>query len=255
MQDMLRQLDDLATWVKSASSSRDCSVRSIVHATRLTGHPGTERHNTEYLSDGLFPDKGKNRLLSTSPPSECDIRRVLVVCTLFYYLAGALKYPLNFQDSSSGAVPGNPTKMSLPTDCHSEGFIYVPDVCAISCVSRFLIHFSSYSVILLNSSWVVPVLLSHIQFVATPVIRIILLTPRKPPMTFLTTVVFLSADPLHVPRQLLRSFLLPRARPHSRRYSSVRDAIPPQHLIRAFPPVVSLLKTRCVRGRGCVCHG
>jgi hypothetical protein len=141
MQDMLRQLDDLATWVKAASSSGDCSVRSIVHATRLTGHPGTERHNTGYLSDGRFPNKGKNRLLSTSPPSECDIRRVLVVCTTFYSLADALKYPLNLQDSSRGAVPGNPTKMSLPTDCHSEGFIYVPHVCAVSCVSGLLIPF------------------------------------------------------------------------------------------------------------------
>lgn len=51
-----------------------------------------------------------------------------------YSLAGALKDPLNLQDSSRGAVPA-------PTGCHSEGFIYVPDVCAAACVARLLIHF------------------------------------------------------------------------------------------------------------------
>ena len=58
MRDVLRQLDELASWVKAASSSRDC---------------------TGSLSDGLFTDKGKNRLLSTGSPSEREICRDLVV--------------------------------------------------------------------------------------------------------------------------------------------------------------------------------
>ena len=98
MQDILRQLDDLASWVKAASSSRDYSTSSIVHATRLAGRPGTDagRHSTENLSDGPFLDKGKNRSRSASPPSDCDIRRDLIVCATFESLIGALKYLPNF---------------------------------------------------------------------------------------------------------------------------------------------------------------
>ncbi|KAI9464242.1 hypothetical protein HD554DRAFT_1285920 [Boletus coccyginus] len=126
MQDVLRQLDDLASWVKAASSSRDY-IGSIVHATRLTGDPSADdgTHTTGNLSDGLFSNKGKTRLLSTSPPSECDIRRDLVVCT--NPLAVPSKYPPNHQDSSRGAVPGGPTRIPPAIDCQSDGFIYVPD--------------------------------------------------------------------------------------------------------------------------------
>ncbi|KAH0836690.1 hypothetical protein J3R83DRAFT_8412 [Lanmaoa asiatica] len=96
MQDILRQLDDLASWVKVASSSTDCiaNIRSIRHATRLTGPPGTDAggDGTGHPSDGLFINKGKSRLLSTSPPnSGCGTRRDLVVCTTFHRLNGALK--------------------------------------------------------------------------------------------------------------------------------------------------------------------
>ena len=125
MQDILRQLDDLASWVKAASSSRDCTVGALVHATRPTGDPSADNgtHDAGNRSDGLFSNKGKTRLLSTSPPSECDIRRDLVVCT------------------SSLAVPGGPTRISPATDCQSDEFIYVPDVCAAPCVSSLRIHF------------------------------------------------------------------------------------------------------------------
>ncbi|KAF8555993.1 hypothetical protein OG21DRAFT_771469 [Imleria badia] len=92
MRDILRQLDDLASWIKGASSSRDCNVNSIVHATRLPGHPETVvgTQSAGSLCDGFFPDKGKNRLPSTSPPSErdeCDIYQDLVVCITFQYLS------------------------------------------------------------------------------------------------------------------------------------------------------------------------
>ncbi|KAG8220970.1 hypothetical protein J3R82DRAFT_2475 [Butyriboletus roseoflavus] len=94
MQDILRQLDDLASWVKAASS-RDCisSIKTIVHATRLTGHPGTDAggDSTSRLSGGPFPNKGKNRSLSAAPNSMYDTRHEFVVCTTFHCLANALK--------------------------------------------------------------------------------------------------------------------------------------------------------------------
>ncbi|KAG6381652.1 hypothetical protein JVT61DRAFT_251 [Boletus reticuloceps] len=109
MQDMLRQLDDLASWVKMASSSSNCNVTPIVHATPLTGHLRTDAsgHSAGNPCLALFPNKGKNRLLLTSPPSGCNIHRDLV-------------------HSSSSAMPGGPRKISV-TDCQSDGFIYVPD--------------------------------------------------------------------------------------------------------------------------------
>ncbi|KAF8141570.1 hypothetical protein EV363DRAFT_25099 [Boletus edulis] len=118
MQDMLRQLDDLASWVKMASSSSNCNVTPIVHATPLTGHLRTDPsgHSARNPCLALFPNKGKNRLLLTSPPSGCNIHRDLV-------------------HSSSGTMPGGPRRLSV-TDCQSDGFIYVPDVCAASCVSE-----------------------------------------------------------------------------------------------------------------------
>ena len=96
MQDILRQLDDLASWVKAASSSRDCisNIKSIVHATRITGHPRTDAggDSTSHLSGGPFPSKGKTRSLSTiTPNSVYDTRQDLVVCITFHRLAGALK--------------------------------------------------------------------------------------------------------------------------------------------------------------------
>lgn len=90
MKDILRQLDDLASWIKAASSSRDCisNTSSIVHSSPLTGHPGADAggHKTAHLSGGLLPRKGKDRLLSASPSG---IHRDLVVCSNFQSLANA----------------------------------------------------------------------------------------------------------------------------------------------------------------------
>lgn len=84
MQDILRQLDDLASWVKAASSSKDCtsSTGSIAHTSPLLGRPRrvADEHSTEHASHGLLQTKGKSRLSSISPLA---IRRNVVVCFTF----------------------------------------------------------------------------------------------------------------------------------------------------------------------------
>lgn len=95
MQDILRQLDDLASWVKAASSSRDCvsNIEAIAHTTRLARGSGTDTggDSTSHMGSEPFPNKGKNRLLSTTrPDGECGTRRDFAVGTTFHRLAGAL---------------------------------------------------------------------------------------------------------------------------------------------------------------------
>ncbi|KAF8845071.1 hypothetical protein BDN67DRAFT_540418 [Paxillus ammoniavirescens] len=84
MRDMLRQLDDLAHWVKAASSSRErispvSTVTSTKYAARPAHRSDTENEHGMYSASKCstytsLPDKGKGRMLSThASPSECSI--------------------------------------------------------------------------------------------------------------------------------------------------------------------------------------
>jgi hypothetical protein len=82
MRDVLRQLDDLAHWVKAASSSGErispvSTVTSTKYAARPAHRSETENERGMYSASKRsiyksLPDKGKGRMLSThAGPSEC----------------------------------------------------------------------------------------------------------------------------------------------------------------------------------------
>ena len=87
MRDMLRQLDDLASWVKAASSSTDCisNTNPIMHSHFLPGLPGIDADsNRTPHRDRL---KGKNRPTPASLFGTCPD---LVVCFISQLLGSLL---------------------------------------------------------------------------------------------------------------------------------------------------------------------
>ncbi|KIK91899.1 hypothetical protein PAXRUDRAFT_830449 [Paxillus rubicundulus Ve08.2h10] len=118
MRDMLRQLDDLAHWVKAASSSREpispvSTVTSTKYAARPAHHSETETgRGMDFASKRStcksLPDKGKGRMLYThASPSGCST-------------------PTEPTQLSS-AQTGDPTGMTTGANRQSEeGLIYEP---------------------------------------------------------------------------------------------------------------------------------
>lgn len=204
MQDVVQQLDDLATWVRAASlGSRVRSIRP-------------------------FPHKGKDP--ATPPNNGC----ATVVCTAFLSFVRLLNHP------------------GVKWFHLARGF----HICA-QCMSGILhpcrFSYPSYSAILQSSSSVVPTLPSHTRSLVIPASPPAILILRTQHTISLTTGVFLSV--VLLPHTLHHFFLLPLARPPSGLCSSAPDPILLLYLLHPFPRAMSLLRTRCVTERECVCLG
>ncbi|KAF9218952.1 hypothetical protein BS17DRAFT_470201 [Gyrodon lividus] len=126
MRDILRQLDDLASWVKAASLSGECTspvptVTSMQHSARPACHSETETEcgaefATEHSAHTSPFNKGKGRVLSTR-----------TTCSESSAPTASIQF--------SSAQTSGPTNVDRSADCPSEGLIYEPNVRAFCRVS------------------------------------------------------------------------------------------------------------------------